>query len=61
MKIYDQIVVVIFFNLYVGPAYERETIHVFKHSVFVLKKLTEIVIFYQNVLQKCCENLKNDC
>lgn len=25
MKIYDQIVVVIFLNLYVGPAYERET------------------------------------
>ena len=46
MKIYDQIVVVIFLNLYVGPAYERETnmncykfVYVLGIAIFVFKNL----------------------
>lgn len=64
MKIYDQIVVVIFLNLYVGPAYERETNMNCYKFIYVLgiailfPKIKEIVIFYHDVLLKCCENFK---
>jgi len=57
MKIYDQIVVVIFLNLYVGPAYERDTIYVFEHSIFVSKNL-KIVIFIRMFCKSAVKNEK---
>jgi len=58
MKIYDQIVVVIFLNLYVGPAYERDTIYVFEHSIFVPKNL-KIVIFIRMFCKSAVKNEKD--
>jgi len=55
MKIYDQIVVVIFLNLYVGPAYERDTIYVF--AIFVSKNL-KIVIFIRMFCKSAVKNEK---
>jgi len=57
MKIYDQIVVVIFLNLYVGPAYERDTIYVFEHSIFV-PKILKIVIFIRMFCKSAVKNEK---
>lgn len=57
MKIYDQIVVVIFLNLYVGPAYERDTIYVLSRQLLFQK--FEIVIFIRMFCKSAVKNENN--